>query len=106
MVTHEASTLQSERRISLSLMISVEGEGRGVEAGPASSPGMLMLTGRQGEGGAASLGSARLMVISGCGDTARSRLGLGLSEGGLGRGGAGGRVVEGVLGEREESWVM
>lgn len=62
------------------------GEGRGEEVG---EPGIAMLIGRQ----LASLGSARLIVISGWGDTARSLLvctAWGLPGDCLGLGGAGG----------------
>jgi len=66
------------------------GEGRGEEEGEdVGEPGIAMLIGRQ----LASLGSARLIVISGWGDTARSLLvctAWGLAGDCLGLGGAGG----------------
>ena len=48
MRTYEASTLWSERRISLSLSMSDPGEGSGEEDGvEVGEPGIAMLIGRQ-----------------------------------------------------------
>lgn len=70
--------------------MSEPGEGRGEEEGDeVAEPGIAMLMGRQ----PASLGSARLIVISGWGDTALSLrvcTGWGLPGDCLGLGGAGG----------------